>query len=325
MAPITFSPSMLHPRYWLTWLAMGLWWLCAQSPYGLLLFLGRGFGRIFYWLGGERRKIVERNIELCFPELTVAERRALVKQNFTSYGIALFEVPFAWWAPAKRFDRLVTIEGREHIDNLNGQGALLMAIHHTTLEVGVQTVGRYYTIDGMYRPHNNPVYDYVQRRGRLARSKASEAYTRKDVRGVARALRQGRVIWYAPDQDYGAKQSVFAPFFGVPAATVTATARFAELGKAKVVPFTHLRLPGARGYRVVIHPPLADFPSGDELADATRINRLVEDFIRQQPDQYLWAHRRFKTRPEGEPPLYPWQPERRKRKQSALVPPESHQ
>ncbi|MFA5496240.1 MAG: LpxL/LpxP family Kdo(2)-lipid IV(A) lauroyl/palmitoleoyl acyltransferase, partial [Porticoccaceae bacterium] len=312
MPPVEFSRALLHPRYWLIWLGMGLWWLLAQLPFGALLALGGALGGLFYRVGGERRKIVERNIELCFPELSAAERNALVRRNFASYGIALFEVPFAWWAPARRFDRLVSVEGLEHIDNLAGQGALLMAIHYTTLEVGAQAVGRFYPIDGMYRSHNNAVYDYVQRRGRLARSKASEVYTRKDARGVARALRKGRVIWYAPDQDYGRSQCVFAPFFGIPAASVTATARFAQLGQARVLPFTHQRLPGSQGYRVVIHPPLEQFPTGDDLADATRINALVETFIRRQPDQYLWAHRRFKTRPVGEMSLYPWEKPRRR-------------
>lgn len=316
MEPIRFRYTLLHPRYWLTWLGMGLWWLVAQLPFGLLVAKGRMIGHILYWVGGARRKIVERNIELCFPQLSAVQRQELVRKNFESYGIALFEVPFAWWAPSSRFDSLVSVEGMEHIANLNGQGALLLAIHYTTLEVGAQAVGRFFPIDGMYRPHNNPVYDYVQRKGRLARSKASEAYSRDDVRGVARALRNGSVIWYAPDQDYGRKQSVFVPFFGVPASTVTATARFAQMGKARVVPFSQVRLPGAAGYRVTVHPPLEDFPAGDDLADAIRINTLIEDFIRQQPDQYLWAHRRFKTRPQGEEPLYTFLKPRKRRKRT---------
>ena len=279
--------------------------------------MGRLVGRTLYFVGGQRRRIVERNLELCFPHWSPHKRDELVRKNFESYGIALFEVPFAWWAPAKRFDRLVRVEGMEHIADLNGQGALLMAIHFTTLEVGGQAIGRFFPIDGMYRPHNNPVYDYVQRRGRLARSKASEVYSRDDVRAVARALRNGHVIWYAPDQDYGRRQSIFAPFFGVPAATVTATGRFAQMGKARVVPFSQVRLPGAAGYRVTVHPPLEDFPVGDDLADAVRINTLIEDFIRQQPDQYLWAHRRFKTRPPGQEPLYTFLKPRKRRKRRA--------
>lgn len=314
MEPIRFSYSFLHPRYWRTWLGMGLWWLVAQLPFALLVTMGQVLGNVLYRIGGARRKITERNIELCFPQMSPQQRHELVRKNFESYGIALFEVPFAWWAPPKRFDSLVRVEGMEHIASLNGQGALLMAIHYTTLEVGAQAVGRFFPIDAMYRPHNNPVYDFLQRKGRLARSKASEVYSRDDVRGVARALRNGSVIWYAPDQDYGRRQSIFVPFFGIPAATVTATARFAQMGKARVVPFSHVRLPGAAGYRVTVHPPLEDFPVGDDVADAMRINTLVEDFIRQQPDQYLWAHRRFKTRPSGEEPLYNFLKPRKRRK-----------
>lgn len=321
-----FTLTLIHPRFWLVWLGMGLWWLVAQLPYPLLILLGKGLGKLYYLLGRDRRRIVKRNIELCFPELSPLEQRDLIRRNFESYGIASFEVPLAWWWTDKRFARLIQLEGLENIENLNGQGALLMALHYTTLEIGAQAVSRETVIDGMYRPHANPVYDYLQRKGRLARNPAAEVYPRKDVRGMMKALRKGRVIWYAPDQDYGPKQSVFAPFFGITAASVTATAKFAQAGNARVLPFTHVRLPGTQGYKVTIHPPLEGFPSGDEVADATRINQVVEGFIRQQPDQYLWAHRRFKTRPPGEQPLYPGQRIRHvKRTDTDLVPPESHQ
>jgi len=299
-----FHRGLLHPRYWVTWCSMGLWWLVATLPFPVLLMLGRQIGRLLYRVGGSRLEIARRNLELCFPEMDAAARTALLRRNFESYGIGLFEVAISWWWPRWRFEKLVELEGLEHIEALNGRGALLMALHFTTLEIGAQALSIRTTIDGMYRPHNNPVYDYLQRRGRLARNSASEVYPRKDVRGMMKALRTGRVIWYAPDQDYGPKQSVFAPFFGISSATVTATAKFAEMGKAAVLPFTQVRLPGSAGYRVTIHPPLQDFPSGDELADATRINLLIEDFIRAHPEQYLWAHRRFKTRPPGEPDLY---------------------
>lgn len=318
-----FQWALLHPRLWPTWLGMGLWWLVSLLPYRLLLLLGLGLGALFYHAGGARRRIVERNIELCFPELSPAQRQALVRANFASYGIALFEVPIAWWWPDRRFARLVELEGVEHIEQLRGQGALLMAIHYTTLEIGAQAVSRVTPVDGMYRPHGNPVYDYLQRKGRESRNPTGRVYPRKDVRGVLKALRSGRVLWYAPDQDYGPRQSVFAPFFGIPAASVTATARFAQMGNARVLPFSHVRLPNGRGYRVVIHPPLEDFPSGDDVADATRINGLVEQMIRRQPDQYLWAHRRFKTRPPGEPLLYAGQKARKTA--GDLVPPETDQ
>ena len=302
-APV-FSAKLLHPRYWLTWFAMGLWWLVTQLPLPALVALGKVIGRLMLLAGGSRRRIVERNLELCFPDWSAAERAALVRKNFISYGIGFFEVSIGWWWSDRRLQQVVNLTGLENLDNLDGQGALLMAMHFTTLEIGGQAVNMHTAIDAMYRPHKNPVYDYLQRRSRVRRRPDCEVFPRKDVRGVLRALRSGRVMWYAPDQDYGPKQSVFAPFFGVSAATVTATAKFARAGNAKVLPFVHYRRDDNRGFEVVIHPPLEGFPVGDEVADATFINGLIEDFIRRHPDQYLWAHRRFKTRPPGESSPY---------------------
>ncbi|MCB1668717.1 MAG: LpxL/LpxP family Kdo(2)-lipid IV(A) lauroyl/palmitoleoyl acyltransferase [Porticoccaceae bacterium] len=311
-----FESKFLHPRFWLTWLGLGLWRAILILPFPILLWLGRLLGRLMYRVGHERRAIAECNLELCFPQMTATERTTLVKENFSSYGMAFFEVGMAWWWSDKRFFRLIQIEGVEHLMQLQqkGKGALLMAIHFTTLEVGASALSDRFSIDGMYRPHKNAVYDYVQARGRLSRSTGdSVVYPRKDVRGMFRALRQGRIIWYAPDQDYGPKQSVFASFFGVPAASVTATARFARMGDAAVVPFTQIRLPGSQGYRVTVHPPLENFPAGDDVADAETINRYVESYISECPQQYMWVHRRFKTRPPGAEPVYPAKVKKRKK------------
>lgn len=307
-----FQIAYLHPRYWLTWLNMGVWRLLVLLPYPVLLWMGRLLGRLMLKVGDDRRQIAERNLEVCFPSMSSIERETLLRANFDSYGIAFFEVGMAWWWSDKRFSRLITIEGREHIQQLQQQkkGALLMAIHYTTLEVGASALSMQYSIDGMYRPHKNLVFDYLQAKGRRQRTEGGRVYPRKDVRGMFKALRQGRIIWYAPDQDYGPKHSVFAHFFGVPAASVTATARFARMGNAAVLPFSQVRLPGSQGYRVTIHPPLENFPTGDDVADAETINRQVEAFVELQPDQYMWVHRRFKTRPEGAEPFYP----KRKRK-----------
>lgn len=300
-----FSWTYLHPRFWLTWLGIGCWWLCVLLPYPLLLWLGRQLGAIMHARGGYRYDIAKTNLALCFPEMSDADRAELLRKNFASYGIALFEVGMAWWWSTKRLNRLTQLEGLEHIEALKGQGALLMAIHYTTLEVGASALSARFSIDGMYRAHKNAVYDYVQSKGRRVRDPAGVVYPREDIRGMFKALRKGRIIWYAPDQDYGAKQSVFAHFFGVPAASVTATAKFSKMGHAAVLPFSHVRLPGSQGYRITVHPPLLNFPSGDEMADAETVNRQVEAFILEQPDQYIWVHRRFKTRPEGEKRPYP--------------------
>lgn len=300
-----FQRAFLHPKFWLTWLGLGLWRLTALLPYPLMLWLGKGLGLIMLRLGGRRATIARRNLALCFPEMNDGQREALLRENFIHYGIAFFEIAIAWWWSNRRFAKLVQIEGLEHLTNLNGQGALLTAVHFTSLEIGAAAINMRFSIDGVYRPHNNPVYDYVQKKGRQKRDDKGRAFPREDVRGIVKALRAGRVIWYAPDQDYGVRFSVFAPFFGIQAATVTATAKLTASGKARVVPLSQQRLPGSQGYRVTVHPPLEAFPSGDEEGDATTVNQLVETLVREQPQAYMWVHRRFKHRPPGEPPLYP--------------------
>ena len=242
---------------------------------------------------------------VCFPELDGNQRTMLLRENFISMGIGLMELGMAWWWPKKRFSKLLQYEGLDNLKYANKQGVILLSIHHTTLEVGAAAISMVCERDGMYRAHGNPVYDYLQIKGRLHKSSHnSRLFERRDVRGTMKALKAGHTVWYAPDQDYGIKQGLFAPFFGIQAATVYATARLAEKTGAVVVPFTNIRLPGNQGYKITVYPALEGFPSGDDLADATRINQLVEEYIRVQPEQYLWAHRRFKTRPVGEADFY---------------------
>jgi len=306
MAAPRFRPAFLHPRYWLMWLGFCLLWLLTQLPYGVLLKLGRGLGALSYRLAHGRRRIVQRNLQLCFPELNADARERLAKENFASTGIAVFEMAISWFWPLARLRKLGFIEGLEHLQQAQqaGQGVILMAAHFTTLEIGAALLGGQHSIDGMYRTHDNPLFDWLQRKGRERHNADSLAVDREDVRGALRLLRQGRALWYAPDQDYGLKHSLFVPLFGVNAATVTATSSFARLGKARVLPFTQERLADGRGYRLVVHPPFTDFPGESEAMDCLRINQWLEQAIRAHPEQYLWAHRRFKTRPEGEPSLY---------------------
>lgn len=301
-----FNRTFLHPRFWPLLLGLGLLWLVVQLPYRALLVIGRVLGLGMYRIAGERRRIAARNLELCFPELPLVERTRLLKENFVSTGIAFFEMAMSWWWPKARLARLAHIEGLEHLQAAQqaGEGAILMALHFTTLEIGAALLGQRHTIDGMYREHGNPLFDFVQRQGRERHNLDSLAVEREDVRGMLKLLRKGRAIWYAPDQDYGAKQGIFVPLFGIPAATVTATTKFARLGKARVIPFTQQRLADGSGYRLVVHPPLQGFPGESEEADCLRINQWVEASIRECPEQYLWAHRRFKSRPAGLPKLY---------------------
>lgn len=307
-----FRREFLHPRFWPLWLGLGLLWLVVQLPYKVLLWLGRMLGVVMQVFAKERCEIITRNLQLCYPQMGNAERERLIRENFASTGIAFFEMAMSWWWSRARLAKLAKVEGIEHLQQAQaeGQGVILMALHFTTLEIGAALLGQQHTIDGMYREHDNPLFDYIQRRGRERHNLDATAIEREDVRAMLKVLRAGRAIWYAPDQDYGRKQSVFVPLFGVQAATVTATTKFARLGRARVLPFTQERLADGSGYRLVIYPPLSDFPGESEEADCLRINQWVEQAVNACPEQYLWAHRRFKTRPEGEPKLY----KKRKRK-----------
>ncbi|WP_339514217.1 lipid A biosynthesis lauroyl acyltransferase [Pseudomonas sp. RL_15y_Pfl2_60] len=307
-----FRREFLHPRFWPLWLGLGLLWLVVQLPYKVLLWLGRMLGVVMQVFAKERCEIITRNLQLCYPQMGNAERERLIRENFASTGIAFFEMAMSWWWSRARLAKLAKVEGIEHLQQAQaeGQGVILMALHFTTLEIGAALLGQQHTIDGMYREHDNPLFDYIQRRGRERHNLDATAIEREDVRAMLKVLRAGRAIWYAPDQDYGRKQSIFVPLFGVQAATVTATTKFARLGRARVLPFTQERLADGSGYRLVIHPPLSDFPGESEEADCLRINQWVEQAVNACPEQYLWAHRRFKTRPVGEPKLY----KKRKRK-----------
>lgn len=304
--PQQFSRALLHPRYWLIWFGFGGWWLFAQLPYGVQRRLGRALGWLTYHLAKRRRRIAERNIDWCFPELSAEERQRMVRGTIDSTAMAVFESGIAWFWPARRLRKLFTVTGLEHLQEAErqGQGVLLMAMHFTTLDIGAAMLCLEHSIDGVYRPHNNPVYDYVQRQGRERNNPGSRTIPRDEVRNIVKSLRAGRALWYAPDQDYGPKHSVFVPFFGVSAATITATAHLTRMGNAKVIPFVQTRLPNGRGYEVKVYPPLEGFPQGDDLADARQINAFIEERVREHPEQYMWVHRRFKTRPDGEASIY---------------------
>ena len=298
-----FSLVLLHPKYLPTWLLMGLLWLVVMLPYPLLVGLGKMIGWIVLLFARDRKKITLLNLQLCFPDQSSQWRQKILRQSFESAGMAVLEMGMAWWWPQWRLRRLCRVEGLEHIENLNGQGSLLLGMHFTTLDIAGAFLALYQPYGAMYRPHRNPVFNLLQYRGRQ-RMEDLVIFPREDLRTMVRLLKKGELVWYAPDQDYGAQYSVFAPFFGILAATITATSKLVSMGRSAVLPFTHERLPWCRGYKITIHSPLENYPIGDEVRDAEQINQLVEQKVSQLPAQYLWAHRRFKTRPEGEADVY---------------------
>lgn len=266
--------------------------------------VGSLIGRLAYVLGPARRRITEINIAMCFPQLDAKQQEQLVRGVMRSIGISVVELAIAMFGSTKKLHNRYRIDGTEHIAaaQQQGHGVLLVGCHFTTLDITGHILGRDVKYDAVYRQADNPLLDYYVVKSR--KNFVGDAIERSDMRKLVRNLRNGHVVWYAPDQDHGMEHSVFAPFFGVPTATVTGTARVAQLGKAIVLPFSHYR-DEQHHYRLVIHPPLENFPSGDDVVDATRINQFFEEAIRLQPDQYFWVHRRFKTRPPGEPRLYP--------------------
>ncbi len=302
----SFQIGLLNIRYWPTWFAFGILYTLGWLPYRVQMWLGDLLGTLLYRVVPRRRAIAYRNFDLCFPDKTEAEKTALVKGVMASTGKALFETGMAWFWPRWRLDRCYTLEGLEHLTKAReeGVGVILMAFHFSHTDIGAKCLGLQIPIDGTYRPHKNPVYDYIQHNGRAKHSQRGMAIPRDNVRAMVKALRAGHIIWYAPDQDYGPRSSIFVPFFGVQAATITATAQLARLGKARVIAFTQTRKQDGSGYHLTVHPPFENYPSGDEYKDVEVINRFLEQRILEQPDQYHWVHRRFKTRPEGEPDLY---------------------
>lgn len=279
------------------WLAFALMWLAARLPWVLQRGLGRVIGALALRLAGDRRRAAANNLALCFPEKSAVEREALLRDSFRDFGIGLFEFARAWWGSAAPMRRTVRIEGREHLDALRaqGRGVLMVSGHFMTLEMCGRLLCDHVPLAGMYRRHRSAVFEWAVKRGRLRY--AAAMFSNEEIRPAMRHLKQGGLLWYAPDQDMRGKDTVFAPFFGVPASTIIATHQFARLSGCAVVPFFHRR-EGA-DYVLRIAPPLADFPSSDPVADSARVNAAIEAMVREAPSQYLWIHRRFKRRPEG--------------------------
>ena len=285
-------------------MAVGLAWTVARLPLSGIYFLGRMLARATYGLAHSRRRVAATNLAACFPDLDDAARKKLLHEVFLHTTLGALETMIPWLNPGRDLSDRIDVDGIEHYERARdaGRGVLVLAAHFTTLDVISQPLGRIDTFDVMYRHNKNPVWEWLQVTGRLRYFDG--VVERRNTREVVRRLRKGRSIWYAADQDYGAKHSVFAPFFGIPTASITATARFAKLNNSPVVMMTTHRDIENKRWRIAFHPQLEDYPSGDDVADATRINAMIETFVRQQPEQYLWLHKRFKTRPEGEPRFY---------------------
>ncbi len=299
-----FHPALLAPHHWPAWIGVGAMWLAAHLPGRWPWRLGRLLGVVAMHIHNKRRGIAERNIAICFPERDAAARRRLLDAHMRDMGMMLMEFTVGWLASDRKVARIpARIEGLEHLRaaHADGRGVLLVGGHFSHLELCARLVSQRIPIAGMYRRMDSDVFEWVVLRSRLGYARAM--FDKDDLRGTVKYLRAGGTLWYAPDQDMRSKDSVFVPFFGEPAATITATHHLARLGKARVIPFFHRRL-ADDSYVLRLGAPLDPFPTADVSADTARVNQAIEAMVRDAPEQYLWVHKRFKTRPEGAADVY---------------------
>lgn len=294
----------LGPKHWPTWIGLGFLRSCTLLPYRMQMGLGRFLGYLSYALLPRRKHIVKTNIRLAFPELNKAERKKLVIKTFASTGMGIFETAMAWWGSKRRLQSMVTIKGIEHLQNAlaQGKGVILLSAHFSSLELSGRLLSFTQPFQVTYKRAHNPLMEAILRH--LRKKHFIDAINTYDTREMVTALKKNVATWYAMDQDLGARLHVFAPFMGIPTCTLVTTSRLARMSGAIVVPYFPKRLDGCCKYELTIHPALENFPSGDDLEDTTRINDMITAAVKKAPEQYLWVHRRFKTRPPGEPNVY---------------------
>ena len=309
-----FEWQFLLPKYWAIWLLLAMVLPMIYLPLRLQFWLGRKLGILIYKVAGSRRRDTLINLKLAFPEKPEAERELIAKQVFVNQGIGVFETLCAWFRP-NLFTRTVSISGLQHLVNAQNEGraVILLGAHYTMLDLGGLLCTQFFATDCMYRPQNNALLDWFIYNGRT--SIFGKQISSRDMRSLVDSINSGHVIWYSPDQDYGLKQGVMAPFFGVPAATITMARRLAKLGSKANPPavmalHTYRQTPdnlpkGKRPhYHLTITPALDNYPSNDEIKDATRVNEILEGLIRIDPTQWMWFHRRFKNGPNGRTDIY---------------------
>jgi KDO2-lipid IV(A) lauroyltransferase len=283
---------------------MGLLRLVCLLPHRVALATGRLLGRLAHAMGGSRRAVARRNIELCFPDLTPEQRDDLAREHFKALGMAVIEMGLGRWASLRHLESITTLTGVEHVRKAldEGRGVILLSAHFTTLEVMGRILAREIPpFDAVFRRNRSEFMTELQRSGREV--SADTTIEKRDIKKMVRSLRQGRAVWYAPDQSYNRKGAEIIEFFGIPTMHTTATSTLARLGDAVTITFFPLRKPDGT-YEMALLPPFEDFPSDDPVADTKRYIDVLEAHIRKAPEQYFWIHRKFKDLPDGYPDYY---------------------
>ncbi|MGH1373970.1 MAG: lipid A biosynthesis acyltransferase [Cellvibrionaceae bacterium] len=301
---MTKDREFLAPRYWPTWLAIWSLQLWGKLPWRLRYGIARILGFVAFHLARRRRHIVDVNLSLAFPEWSKKERRQKVADVLFNNVIGLAEASNVYQTPIEELRQNTTIKGQEVLEKAiaQGRGVLLLGAHYSHLDLGGALVSLVCQPTAIYRPNNNPLMDHYIKRGRMTFMR--DVILRSDMRGIAKALKKGDVVWYPPDQDYGRSHAVYAPFFGVNASTIIATSRLVKFNRSPVVVMSVSRNGKNAQYTLEFQELPAEIPSGDDVRDATIVNQALEHCIRKAPTQYMWTHRRFKTQPDGRAKLY---------------------
>jgi Kdo2-lipid IVA lauroyltransferase/acyltransferase len=300
---IRMALAYLLPRYWITWVGLGVMRAVELLPYGVQTQVGNAIGVLLKQLPLSYLRIARRNIALCLPELSAAERENLLDRHCRSLGVALCETANTWWSSDQRLNRLAEIQGLQHLEAAlaKGRGAILVGGHFTTIEISTRILGTVVPLNVVYRPMKNALLSHIMFESFC---RHGNPIPKDDIRGMVRALKRNEAVWFAPDQSYRNKGAAMVNFFGIPAASNPATSRLARISGAAVMTYFGERLPGNAGYRVVIGPAFENFPGPDPVDDLERYNRLLEAQVRLVPDQYLWVHRRFKGLSSDYPDYY---------------------
>jgi KDO2-lipid IV(A) lauroyltransferase len=285
-------------------LGVFIFWLIHFLPFRVIVAIGNGLGILLYPLAAERRRVGMINLGLCFPEMSDDARKKLVRDHFKMFCRGLIERSILWWSSAERINSLIRVEGVEHFEAIKDKPSILLTPHFVGMDAGGQWIAQHTDTVCMYANQKNRYLTELLLKKR-ARFRNQHLYSRQEgLRPILKGMRKGMPFVYPPDQDQGIKDGAFIPFFGVPAATMTSLPRIAQMTGAKVVPSITRLLPGGEGYVLTFYPAWENYPSGDDVADARRMNAFIEDRIREMPEQYFWLHKRFKTRPEGEARFY---------------------
>jgi len=288
----------------LTRVSVFILWLVHLLPFRIIVALGNGLGWMLFYVANARRRIGETNLRLCFPEMSEAERNRLLHAHFKMFTRGLIERTILWWSSAERISSLIRVEGIEHFEAIKDKPSILLTPHFVGMDAGGQWVAQHTDTVCMYA-NQKSAYLTKLLKDKRARFRNQRLYARQEgLRPIIKGMRAGMPFIYPPDQDQGIKDGAFIPFFGVPAATMASVPRIAKMTGAKVVPSITRVLPGAQGYVLSFYPAWENYPSGDDIADARRMNEFIEQRVLEIPEQYFWLHKRFKTRPEGEESFY---------------------